>query len=156
MANANITVKRYNVFLAELAIDGNVTRAANATGVDRSNAYQRRLRNPDFAKRWDDAIEAATDAIEAEAHRRAVDGVEEPIFYKGVECGRVTRYSDPLLIALLKRHRPEYRDSGRVEIANAPGEVLRVEESPIAAARKIAFALQLGLRAAQQSGQDLA
>jgi len=152
----NITEKRYNLFLAELATDGNVARAASAVGVDRSNAYQRRLRNPGFAKRWDEAIEAATDSIAAEAYRRAVTGVEEPVFYKGVEYGRVTRYSDALLIALLKRHRPEYRDSSRVEIANAPGEVLKVEESPIAVARAIAFALQLGLRAAQQSGEDLA
>lgn len=155
MATENFTEKRYNLFLAELALDGNITRAANAVGVDRSNAYQRRLRNPEFATRWADAIEAATDAIEAEAHRRAVTGVEEPVFYKGVECGRVTRFSDPLLLAMLRRYRPEYRDSGtRVEIANAPGEVLKVE-SPTEIARKIAFALQVGLRAAQQPGPDL-
>jgi len=150
MATANITENRYNLFLAELAIDGNVTRAANATGVDRSNAYQRRLRNPKFAERWDEAIQAATDSIEAEAYRRAVTGVEEVVYYLGKPCGRITRFSDRLLIALLKRHCPKYRDSCRMEIANASGEVLKVEESPTDAARKIAVALQLGLKAAQK------
>ena len=151
MATANITDKRYDLFLAELAVDGNVSRSANAAGVDRSNAYQRRLKNPEFSRRWDDAIEAATDAIEAEARRRAVEGVEEPVYYKGQECGRIRRYSDSLLLALLRAKRPqEYRDSGRVEIANAPGENLKVEESPLAIARKIAFALAVGLREKQR------
>lgn len=154
MAIANLSDRKYGAFLASLAIDGNVTRAANAAGVDRSNAYQRRLRNPEFANRWDEAIEAANDAIEAEARRRAVDGVEEPVFYKGVQVGVERRYSDGLLIALLKRHRPEYCDSSRVEIANAPDEVLKVE-SLNETARSILFLLELGRRETQQSNQDL-
>lgn len=155
MATTNITENRYNLFLAELAIDGNVTRAANAAGVDRSNAYQRRLRNPTFAERWDEAIQAATDAIEAEAFRRAVTGVEEVVYYLGKPCGRITRYSDRLLIALLKKHIPKYRDSGRTEIANASGDVQKAEASPTVIAREIAAALQLGLRAAQkQDGSE--
>lgn len=149
VTKVSISDARYEAFLGELAIDGNVSRAALASGVDRSNAYQRRLKNPVFAERWETAVETAIDAIQAEAFRRAVEGVSEPVFYKGVEFGRVTRYSDALLIALLKRYRPEYRDGGRFEIANAPEQVLKVEESPIIVARKVAFALALGLRAAE-------
>jgi hypothetical protein len=157
MATENFTEKRYNLFLAELALDGNVTRAANAVGVDRSNAYQRRLRNPTFAQRWDDAIETFADAVEAEAYRRAVTGTTKGIWWQGARVGEEQQWSDSLLLALLKAKRPrEYGDRSKLELTGAGGGPVQVEESPIAVARKIAFALHLGLRAAQQSGQDLA
>ena len=48
---------------------------------------------------------------EDEAVRRAHDGVDEPVFYQGKACGVVRKYSDTLLIFLLKGRRPEkYRD----------------------------------------------
>jgi hypothetical protein len=52
-----------------------------------------------------------TAALEDEAVRRAYHGVEEPVFYKGVQCGSVTSYSDTLLMFLLKARKPAvYRD----------------------------------------------
>jgi len=39
--------------------------------------------------------------------RRARDGVEEPIFHQGKNVGTVRKYSDTLLIFLLKSHKPE-------------------------------------------------
>ena len=38
--------------------------------------------------------------------RRAREGVEEPVFQGGLCCGHVRRYSDLLLIFLLKSRRP--------------------------------------------------
>lgn len=65
----------------------------------------------------------ATDALEAEARRRAVDGVPEPVFHQGKKCGTVKKYSDRMLEILLKGHRPEkFREkvdmnhSGRVTL----------------------------------------
>ncbi len=46
------------------------------------------------------------DGIESEAHRRAVDGVDVPVFHGGVQVGAIRRYSDALLALLLKRWRP--------------------------------------------------
>ena len=59
----------------------------------------------------------AGDILEAEAHRRAVEGVEEPVgWYKGQAGGTVRRYSDVLLMFLLKGVLPErYKD--RIEDA---------------------------------------
>jgi hypothetical protein len=55
--------------------------------------------------------ELGTAALEDEALRRAYHGVEEPVFYEGVQCGSVTRYSDKLLMFLLKaRHPAKYRE----------------------------------------------
>jgi hypothetical protein len=58
------------------------------------------------------AKEMAADRLEEEAWRRAVDGVDEPVgFYRGKPSAWVKRYSDTLLIFLLKALRPEkYRE----------------------------------------------
>ena len=50
--------------------------------------------------------------LEREARRRAVEGVEEPVgFYKGEPSAYVRKYSDTLLIFLMKGARPDkYRD----------------------------------------------
>lgn len=104
------------VFLAALESSGNVSAAAREAGVSRQRAYEWRRSDPDFASHWDAAIEVATDALEAEARRRAVEGTEEPVFYQGTECGRIRRYSDTLMIVLLKAHRPaKFRENAAVE-----------------------------------------
>ncbi len=58
------------------------------------------------------AEEVAADRLEAEAWRRAVEGVERPVgWYQGKPGGYVKEYSDVLLIFLLKGLRPEkYRE----------------------------------------------
>ena len=108
---------RQNAFLAEYARSGNVSAAATAAGVDRS-AHYRWSEEPDYAARFEDARESAVDVLEAEARRRAVDGWEEPVgWYKGVAGGTVRRYSDTLLIFLLKGAAPEkYRDKADSDI----------------------------------------
>lgn len=56
---------------------------------------------------------------------------------------------------MLKAKKPqEYRDNTKIELANAPGETFKTEETPIQSARKIAFALALGLRNVEK-GEDL-
>ena len=78
----------------------------------RSSHYRWREKDSEYREAFDQAKEDATDVLEAEAHRRAVEGVEESVgWYKGVPGGTVRRYSDVLLIFLLKALRPEkYRE----------------------------------------------
>ena len=52
-------------------------------------------------------MEEARELLEAEARRRAAMGVEEPVFYKGQVVGHIRKYSDNLLMFLLKAHWPE-------------------------------------------------
>ena len=62
------------------------------------------------------AFLTAGDALEGEAWRRAVEGVEEPVgWYKGESGGVVRRYSDTLLIVLMRGLMPE-RYGNRVEV----------------------------------------
>ena len=75
--------------------------------------------DPDFALAWDEAVNIAADALEREAWRRAVEGFEEPVHYRGEVVGYVKKYSDRMLELLLKAHRPEkYRESGANVLIN--------------------------------------
>lgn len=96
--------------LAALNETGNIAQAARAAGCERRRHWDW-LKIPEYAERAAEAIENSIEAMEQEARRRAVEGIPEPVFYQGKAVGAVRRYSDTLLIFLLKAHRPEkYRD----------------------------------------------
>lgn len=98
-------------FLKALASGRSVAGAADEAGVTRSTVYRWRHNNPDFAQGWVDALDASADLLEDEARRRAVEGVEEVVYYGGKAIGVVRKYSDSLLMMLLKGRRPEiFRD----------------------------------------------
>ena len=105
------TARKRRAFLKALGETGNVSAAARASKVSRSHAYALKQSEPAFAAEWADALESATDLLEAEARHRAVHGVETPHFHQGRVTGTVRKYSDSLLMFLLKAHRPEkFRD----------------------------------------------
>lgn len=98
-------------FLVAFAQTGNVTFSAKEAGIDRTTHYSRWMKEPRYATRFNDAKEQAADVLEGEALRRAVQGIEEPVFYRGERIDTIKRYSDILLIFLLKAVRPEkFRD----------------------------------------------
>lgn len=113
MANlTKLTPKKMGEFLDELAKGVSVAGAASAIGLSRTAMYQRRAADEDFATAWDEAVEAGTDILEDEARRRAVDGVPEPKYYEGAICGTVQKYSDSMLMFMLKARRPgKYREN---------------------------------------------
>jgi hypothetical protein len=74
-------------FLKALASSPNVARAARLASISRRAAYLQREADPEFALAWDDALNSATDALVGEAWRRAKDGVQEPVIYKGELMG---------------------------------------------------------------------
>lgn len=109
-----ISNKKRKVFLKLLAQTGQVTEAARAAGyTDTTYLLRYRRENEDFAEEWDLALESAKHTLEAEAIRRAVDGVLEPVYYKGDIAGYKTNYSDPLLMFVLRKLDPTYRDTGK-------------------------------------------
>lgn len=117
MANRTIrTPEKEAAFLEALTKGLSITAAAKDAGVGRRTAYEWREEDEAFRQIWDDAVEAGTDVLEDEAKRRAADGVDEPVFYKGDICGHVRKYSDTLIIFLLKARRDKYRDSARVDV----------------------------------------
>lgn len=110
------TPKKEDVFLLALAESGNVTRAAKKAKLSRTQLYNKRKADLAFAKIWDEAEALGVSALEDEARRRAYDGWLEPVFHKGVRVGTVRKFSDTLLIVLLKAHKPEkYRENMKIK-----------------------------------------
>jgi hypothetical protein len=94
-----------------------VATSADLAGTSRTRVYELRKSDPVFASVWEDAEEIAADRLEKEARRRAVTGVEEPLVSAGKlvrdsegQPITIRRYSDNLLLALMKAHRPPQRE----------------------------------------------
>lgn len=117
------TAEKAAQFLELLAKGHTAAYSAERCRVSRSSAYKHREADEEFARAWKDAEQAGTEVLEEEAMRRAKDGVLEPVYQAGQKVGTIRKYSDTLLIFLLKGRKPEtYRDNatlkheGKVEI----------------------------------------
>lgn len=94
---------------ALVEVGGNVSRACEVAEIDRSTPYTDQWKDDeDFQAARKMAEAMAGDHLEAEAIRRAYDGVTEPVgFYQGEPSAFVQKYSDTLMIFLLKGSKPE-------------------------------------------------
>jgi hypothetical protein len=113
MRRLRLTSNRRMRFLEALSETGNVTAATQIAGTSRTRVYALRKEDSSFAAAWEEAEQIAADGLEAEARRRAVAGVQEPLVSAGKlvrgDDGQpitIRRYSDNLLLALLRAHRP--------------------------------------------------
>ena len=108
-------------FIKALIVHGGVTRAAKEAEVSRSVVYDRRDKDVDFNKAWEEALDCYADDLEIEARRRAVDGiVVEEVYEDDKLIRKKLKYSDTLLIFLLKGARPEkFADHSKVEHSGA-------------------------------------
>jgi hypothetical protein len=105
---------------------GNVSRSCESAGISRPTAYEWRESDPEFAAQWNQSVEFGTDELEEEARRRAFAGVDEPVFYQGEECGTVRKYSDTLLIFLLKGRKPDkYRERVSIDVNKLDADIER-------------------------------
>lgn len=90
-------------FLALLAEKGNVRAAAARCGMSAQSAYVQRRRDPAFARGWTGALVLAREHCEQVLADRALEGVEEQIYYRGELIGTRRRYDNRLLLAHLAR-----------------------------------------------------
>jgi hypothetical protein len=115
MCRSKSTTKKRAKFLRLLEQTGNVSKASLLSCLGRRYLYHYRENDERFAAAWDAAIEKSMDVLEEEARRRAFNGTPEPVFYQGSVCGTVLRYSDSLLMFLLKGGKPDkYADRKQV------------------------------------------
>ncbi len=113
---------KQRAFLAAYSETGNISQAAVMAKVARSRHYCWYEKNENYRKAFDEATEIAADRLEQEAWRRAVEGVSEPVFYQGKKVGTVQKYSNTLLIFLLKGAKPEkYKEKSAFEITGKGG-----------------------------------
>jgi hypothetical protein len=102
------TKSRRKAFLVALEQGARIVAACEAIGASKQSLYKLRQRDPAFAKAMDEALGRSIVVIEDEIARRAIEGVQKPIFQGGQLVGHVTEYSDSLLLALAKRRDPEH------------------------------------------------
>jgi hypothetical protein len=96
-----------------------MSAAAKTARVNRNTVYQWEEHDPEFAVAFRQAGIQATEVLEKEAWRRAKDGIAEPVYQHGKQVGTIQRYSDQLLMFLLRARAPErYRD--RVDVSVTP------------------------------------
>jgi hypothetical protein len=120
---------KQRAFLAVYSEAGNISQAAELANVNRCMHYTWMGKSEKYREAFQGAMEMAADRLEQEARRRAVNGVSEPVFYKGEQCGTIQRYSDTLLIFLLKGIRPEkYRERFGHEITGKDGGPIEVRK----------------------------
>jgi hypothetical protein len=99
-------------FLMGLMLGKTNADSARDAGIDVKYAHIRRRVDQSFCQAWNEAATIGTELLEQEAERRAYHGVDEPVFFRGIECGHIRKYSDTLLMFLLKSRRPAvYRDN---------------------------------------------
>lgn len=70
-------------YLKAIASGSTHSEACDAAGCAYGTPRSRAKTDPDFRAALEDAHEASADVLEREARRRAIDGVEEPVIYKG-------------------------------------------------------------------------
>ena len=128
-------------FLAAYTRTGNIGASCELSQVARSTLFEARKNDAAFRTACEAARATATDALEHEARRRALEGWDEPVFHQGRPCGfwidekgrvygdkekkpakakfvpvGVRKFSDTLLIFLLKGNRPKkFRENIRHE-----------------------------------------
>jgi hypothetical protein len=116
-------------FLASFRAIGVISRAAVDAGVSRRSVYNWLERDQDFKDRFEDAEEDVRDEIREEIHRRAIEGVDEPVYQRGVLVGHVRKYSDAILLKMAAARLPEYRSlatSNQPKVAEEAGAQKKV------------------------------
>jgi hypothetical protein len=97
------TPERKALFLETLAATGNVRAACKRVGLSREAAYRLRRREALFMRGWDAALLRARDATADILGDRAIDGIEEDVWFRGELVGTRRRYDNRLLLAHMAR-----------------------------------------------------
>ncbi len=123
-------------FLDALATSGVVKTAMLASGV-RSYSTAKRWRDtdPEFEEAYHEALEASADLLEAEARRRASEGVVRVKFHPktGEQIDEV-QYSDTLMMFLLKGSRPDkFAERTKSELSGPGGAPMEVNDGAMSA-----------------------
>jgi hypothetical protein len=112
-------------FLQAYSDTANVVRAAKLARIHRSIHY-RWLEHAGYAKAFDARRRQAADYLEGEAVVRASEGWLEPVYYQGAKCGSVRRYSDGLMMLLLRGMLPE-KYGNKTEITGPQGTPMQAK-----------------------------
>lgn len=94
-------------FLLDLREHGLETTAARNAGV--RMALVRKAYDDDeiFRQSAEEIVDLFVDKAEQELYRRAVHGIDKPVFHQGIQTDTMKEYSDTLLIKYMTARRPK-------------------------------------------------
>lgn len=123
-------------FLECYAQWANISAACRAAGVPRRNVYDWQEHDPEFAAAFHTAEAAATERLEREAWRRAIEGTpyERTSYWHGEPVGtdHKIEYSDQLLMLLLRARKPEtYREKVDVSVSQVVKTIAGVDPASV-------------------------
>lgn len=147
------TADRQRAFIAALAATGSVSAAARRVGVCNASAYNL-YNHPEAASlraAWDRALEIGAGRIHDVAMERALDGVPRAIFYRGEQIGEELRFSDRVLVHLLRYHSFGHHPSPVGHRSLAARERHAAENCPVCRDRREAEAV--AAEAAEAAGE---
>lgn len=131
------TKAKQDLFCEGYIHKGTLTGAAKYAKIAVSNHFRWLDVDPDYPKRFEVAKLTAQELLVEEGRRRALEGVEEPTgWYRGEPGGFVKRYSDSLLIFLIKgafpdiykdRHEHTGKNGGPIEVQST----VTIEQFPV-------------------------
>lgn len=120
-ASRRFTKRRKKEFLKVLEKTGSLPQARATIGVTQNTVRAHTDPISEYYDKWfDQAIDEANalyrSNLVGEAQKRAIEGIEEQLSYKGELTGQtVNKKSDQLLLALLKAYVPEFKDKVQVD-----------------------------------------
>jgi len=112
---------RMELFWQAMSETLNIKESCRIAEIDMVTYYNHKKKNPEeFEKKFEECKFSYRERLRTEVLRRACEGVEEPVFYRGEICGKIRKYSDNLLMFELKRWDAKYATERR-EISGAGG-----------------------------------
>ncbi len=116
------------LFQKTFAATNSMAAAARAAELplDEARRLRDQLRAEPQAQAELDELGLAVAALESEAVRRALTGVEVPVFHQGRECGATVKHSDQLLMFLLKTLKPSRYAGVKDASPTGPGRAVEL------------------------------
>jgi hypothetical protein len=111
-----MTEQQQEIFLSTYRKTGALQKSCSAAGITKRSleAFTNSIKGEDFADAFQNALEEWQETIEAEISRRAIEGVDKGVYFKGVLMDTEKEYSDSLLIKMAESTIPKY--SKKLEI----------------------------------------
>jgi hypothetical protein len=139
-----ITTLQFKKFLGYLSETPNLREAALKAHLHPPDVFRQIYTNKAWEAQFRAAYKYVIVTLEDEAIRRAVKGVEKPVFYKDKQIGTEIKYSDSLLMFLLKSF-DNTRFGDRIDVISSdksmspPKEIiLKADKKSLAELKKLA------------------
>lgn len=118
-------------FLEAYEETGNIALSCRLSLCDRKVVYRKAAKSQAFADLLEMAKKISVENLEIEAQRRAQIGNVEPVYQKGELAGYIRKYSDALMVLLLKALAPEkYTERQKIETTGQATQVTFITAEP--------------------------